>query len=245
MKDLVFKGENGKALTNSLLVAEKFGKRHKDVLESIRKLMATAENPAVLGMFVKSQYVTEQNKTLPMIVMNRDGFTLLAMGFTGGKAMQFKVDYIAAFNKMEEALKAQATPTTQLEILAQSVQALLEQSKRIDKVENRLDEMEKEREENGILLLQATVSHEVLPQMSMRDNIRQLVNRYAIATNTAQRDVWHKVYDQLYYLYKIHINGYKKHGRETNLDVAERNHFLDKIYNIISNLVREVEPKRK
>ena len=102
--ELVFMGESGQAITNSLLVAKKFGKEHKHVLESIRKLM-TAENSAVLQMFEESTYLNEQNKEQPMYLMNRDGFTLLAMGFTGVKAMEFKIDYINAFNKMESKIK--------------------------------------------------------------------------------------------------------------------------------------------
>ena len=102
--ELVFMGESGQAITNSLLVAKKFGIDHKHVLESIRKLM-TAENSAVLQMFEESTYINEQNKTQPMYLMNRDGFTLLAMGFTGTKAMEFKIDYINAFNKMESKIK--------------------------------------------------------------------------------------------------------------------------------------------
>ena len=104
INELVFVGHNGQAVTNSVKVAEKFGKEHKHVLESIRKLM-TAENSAVLQMFEESIYVNEQNKTQPMYLMNRDGFTLLAMGFTGTKAMAFKIDYINAFNKMESKIK--------------------------------------------------------------------------------------------------------------------------------------------
>ena len=53
MKELVFKGESNQVLTNSLLVADKFGKNHRDVLESIRELIkGRAENSAVLKMFV-------------------------------------------------------------------------------------------------------------------------------------------------------------------------------------------------
>ena len=66
--DLVFKSKDGQAVTNSIKVAEKFGKEHKHVLESIRKLM-TAENSAVLQMFEESTYVNEQNKTQPMYLM--------------------------------------------------------------------------------------------------------------------------------------------------------------------------------
>ncbi len=65
---------------------------------------------------------------------------------------------------------------SQLEILVQSAQALLEQSRRIDNVEKRLDAIEQERDENGKLLLSVSMSSDVLPEMSMRNNIRQLVN---------------------------------------------------------------------
>lgn len=107
--ELVF-NNNGKVLTNSVLVAKKFGKEHKHVLDSIRKIM-TAENSAVLQMFEQSSYLNEQNKLQPMFIMNRDGFTLLAMGFTGKQAMEFKLDYIGAFNKMEETLKKTSITT--------------------------------------------------------------------------------------------------------------------------------------
>lgn len=56
-------------------------------------------------MFVPSTYIASNNKENPMFIMNRDGFTLLAMGFTGEKALQFKLEYINAFNKMEESIK--------------------------------------------------------------------------------------------------------------------------------------------
>ena len=65
INELVFVGHDGQAVTNSVKVAEKFGKEHKHVLESIRKLM-TAENSAVLQMFEESTYINEQNKTQPM-----------------------------------------------------------------------------------------------------------------------------------------------------------------------------------
>lgn len=240
MNELVFKGQNDQVLTNSLLVAEKFGKEHKNVLSSIRELIkGCAENAANL-MFEETTYINDQNgQEYPIFIMNRDGFTLLAMGFTGKKALKFKLDYIAAFNAMEKALKEQKKPLSQLEILVQSAQALLEQSRRIDNVEKRLDAIEQERDENGKLLLSVSMSSDVLPEMSMRNDIRQLVNKYSSATNTNQRDIWHKIYDQLYYLYGISVKAYKKDKRETYLDVAERNNFLDKIYNIISNIVRE------
>lgn len=90
------------------------------------------------------------------------------------------------------------------------------------------------------MLLAVSVSSEKVPDLSLRDNIRKLVNQYASATNTRQQDVWHKVYDQLYYLYHISIRNYKKIRRdESRLEIAERNNILDKIYAIISNMIRE------
>ena len=104
MKDLVFRGQNDQVITTSLKVAEKFKKEHRNVLKSIRKLM-TAKNVAVAKMFDEQMYVNDQGKEQPMFYMNRDGFVLLAMGFTGDRAIDFKVEYIEAFNKMEETIK--------------------------------------------------------------------------------------------------------------------------------------------
>lgn len=246
--ELVFKGENCQALTNSILVAGKFGKEPNDVVRSIDNLLQNADNECnvkVRDMFVEyTEDVPQPNggvKTARRFIMNRDGFTLLAMGFTGKKALKFKLDYIAAFNAMEKALKEQRSqkPLSSAQMFAMQANINLEYEQRISNVEKRLDAMEQEREENGKMLLTVVVSPDLIPQMSVRDNIRQLVNRYANATNTKQRDIWHKIYDQLYYLYHISVKAYKKEKKETYLDVAERNHFLDEIYSIISNLIRE------
>ena len=102
MNDLVIM-QDRQAVTTSLKVAEVFDKNHRDVMESIRN--STAENSAVEKMFEKSSYINLQKHEHPMYYMNRDGFSLLAMGFTGKKAMGFKLKYIAAFNKMEDFIK--------------------------------------------------------------------------------------------------------------------------------------------
>nr|DAO27781.1 MAG TPA: regulatory protein [Caudoviricetes sp.] len=104
MNKIVFQGTEGQPLTNSVLVAEKFDRRHDNVYQAIGKLLITC--PEKLGhLFIESSYIDIQGKDRPMYIMNRDGFTLLAMGFTGKKALQFKLDYIEAFNKMEKAIK--------------------------------------------------------------------------------------------------------------------------------------------
>lgn len=132
MNDIVFQGSEGQPLTNSVLVAEKFGKVHKNVIQSIQRMITTAENSAVIQMFVETTYLNEQNKEQPMYIMNRDGFTLLAMGFTGKKALQFKLDYIEAFNKMEKTIKevpvlSSPTDTVLLKQLMETTQVMAAQ----------------------------------------------------------------------------------------------------------------------
>ena len=88
------------------LLIERFDKKHKDVLQSIREILA-AENSATRFFFETS--FKNRGKSYPMYFMTRDGFSLLAMGFTGKKALKFKLKFIDAFNKMEARL-ATLTP---------------------------------------------------------------------------------------------------------------------------------------
>ena len=104
MNELVFL-KNEQALTTSLKVAEYFEKEHVHIMRDIRDLSKQLEDVSNFGqMFHKSTYTDSYNRRQPMYLLNRDGFTLLAMGFTGKKALQFKLDYIQAFNAMEAAL---------------------------------------------------------------------------------------------------------------------------------------------
>lgn len=104
MTELVFL-QNRQALTTSLKVAEYFEKQHMHVMRDIRDLIAQIGDISKSGlMFRKATYVDTYGRQQNMYNMNRDGFTLLAMGFTGKKALQFKLDYIQAFNQMEQFL---------------------------------------------------------------------------------------------------------------------------------------------
>lgn len=97
------------AVTTSLIVAEKFHKEHSKVIRSIENLLGgLPKNGDTL--FTKSYYIEKQNgQKYPMYYMNRDAFALLVMGFTGKKALQWKLDYIAAFNAMETIIREKST----------------------------------------------------------------------------------------------------------------------------------------
>ncbi len=90
------------AVCDSLEVAEHFGKRHKNMIQNIERL---AENSAdVSSLFREQTYVDSYGRTQKKYYMNRDGFSLLVMGFTGKQAIEWKMKYIEAFNRMEYLL---------------------------------------------------------------------------------------------------------------------------------------------
>ncbi|MFS1096992.1 Rha family transcriptional regulator [Enterococcus faecium] len=125
------------AVTTSLQVAEVFGKEHKVVLKAIYELKeGVAQNYA--DLFYEDTYIHPQNKQkYRQIIMNRDGFTLLAMGFTGKKALQFKLQYINAFNEMEKTIKEKSVsiPTTKRGLALLALEASEETNQRVDVIE--------------------------------------------------------------------------------------------------------------
>lgn len=106
--------ENGQVVVSSREVAENFGKEHKHVLRDIENLMGGEPKIGLSSMFFKSEYLSVQNKALPEYLMNRDGFTLLAMGFTGKEALEWKLKYIDAFNQMEQKLTNPEPESTEM-----------------------------------------------------------------------------------------------------------------------------------
>ena len=130
MSEIVLSTKSGEPVASSRQVAENFGKEHKDTLESIRQILA-AENSATKSMFYETTF-ENRGKQYPMYLMNRDGFTLLAMGFTGKAALEWKLKYIAAFNEMEKKL-AEQPKLTRSQLLATALIAAHEELEEKDK----------------------------------------------------------------------------------------------------------------
>lgn len=104
-KDVVITRNNdGELVVTSRQVATDFEKRHADVIEKIEELIKT-ENSVMTKMFIESSYKAGTGKRYKEYLLTRDGFSLLVMGFTGSKALEWKLKYIEAFNKMEQAIK--------------------------------------------------------------------------------------------------------------------------------------------
>ena len=104
MSDLVTI-DGQKVVTSSRSVAEHFEKEHAKVSRPIETIMSETPKMAFQKMFFETTYkVDGNNKSYKEYLMNRDGFSLLVMGFTGAKALAWKLRYIEAFNAMEAKL---------------------------------------------------------------------------------------------------------------------------------------------
>lgn len=108
MNELMLFERNDCVVVSSRIVSNRFKKRHDNVMQTIRELviglLKNQETPE--RYFTESNYINEQNgQAYPEFLCSRDGFSLLAMGFTGEEALKWKLKYIQAFNAMEAAIR--------------------------------------------------------------------------------------------------------------------------------------------
>ncbi|RDF06948.1 Rha family transcriptional regulator [Haemophilus sputorum] len=107
-------------MTDSLKVADVFGKRHKNIIQAVKELDCSEEFRRL--NFQPSYYLNEQNKRQPKFNMTQDGFTFLVMGFRGKKAAEFKEAYIKQFNEMREWISKREHLSTNQHILNDAIQ---------------------------------------------------------------------------------------------------------------------------
>lgn len=128
----VFVDNHDTARVDSLFVAELFEKNHKEVLRDIRKItdpLSGLSEEFRQRNFVPSSYRNQQNKKQPCYYLTRDGFTMLVMGYTGQKAMQFKELYIKRFNEMESMIKSLIMARQEFPLLTDNIKLLHESPK--------------------------------------------------------------------------------------------------------------------
>ena len=118
MNDIILSTQNGEPVASSRQIAESFEKNHRDVLRAVDSLKEDVRNFA--QMFFETDTPDSYGRPQRTYLMTRDGFTLLAMGFTGKAALAWKLKYIAAFNEMEKQL-AQRPPLSRSELMAQAL----------------------------------------------------------------------------------------------------------------------------
>lgn len=148
MTNIILSTQNGEPVVSSRQIAESFGKEHRNVMRDIENLMSEgALKNEHTPLFYKTEYVHEQNgQTYPMYLMNRDGFTLLAMGFTGKAALEWKLKYIAAFNAMEQQLNqrqpALSELSPELRCLIRLEQQQKQQAQELVRLNQKLDQLQ-------------------------------------------------------------------------------------------------------
>lgn len=134
--------ENGQAMTDSRSIADKFGKRHADILRSIKTLECSPEFTE--RNFALSEYSDRSGRKNPFYKVTRDGFVFLITGFTGREAARFKEDYIAAFNQMESQLQQGRLASAPPNPLLLSEAIFTQMKERVQEVEQQLDDVVKE-----------------------------------------------------------------------------------------------------
>lgn len=152
MNDIILSTQNGEPVASSREVAKRFGKEHKHVLAAIRQILV-AENSAT--KFFHETAFEYRGQRFPEYLMNRDGFALLAMGFTGKEAVTWKLKYIEAFNQMEKQLAAQHKDqqAVQDENIQRAIDQVIAARKRLDEQTAFLDKRREARDKSKALYL--------------------------------------------------------------------------------------------
>jgi Rha family phage regulatory protein len=182
LNHLVFVEKN-QAVTNSLIVAESFGKNHADVLRDIRKMECS--EAFRLRNFAESSYVNSQNKEMPMYHMNKNGFTLLAMGYTGKEAMKFKESYINEFERMENELKKPRVLSEKEQLVA-AMKLSIESAEELAQVKEDVAEIK------HTITNQLTLDHgqQVTLHHAIKQRVESIKDDYEVPTN--------KLYNQIH-----------------------------------------------
>jgi len=123
---------NGKAFCSSRQVAEEIGKRHADVLRAIEKITAPTSGVSAdfnERNFALVTYKDAKGERRPEYLMTKDGFAILAMGFTGKKAMRFKEAYIRRFNEMEAFIRSLQAAKMEFPAFTDAIMAAHEEPK--------------------------------------------------------------------------------------------------------------------
>ena len=135
MNELITINNDGQPVASSRDIAEHFGKEHRNVLRDVDDLKKDLLN--FEQMFFDVEIPDSYGRKQRAYLMNRDGFSLLVMGFTGKSALEWKIKYIEAFNKMEQQLRSK--PLTPAEQLLENAKIMVEHERRISLVEKKYD----------------------------------------------------------------------------------------------------------
>lgn len=202
MTDIILSTQNGEPVASSRQIAENFGKEHKHVLAAVRQILV-AENSAT--KFFHETTFEYRGQKFPEYLMNRDGFSLLVMGFTGKAALEWKLKYIAAFNEMEKKLAQPQIPQgNSLQALNLLVKSLNEQQDAMNRLQVNVDAqsaaIEKLEEQNELNRQAFTMN-----PGNWRENATAVVGSIVLkktggemkGSGPVYEEVWNEIYDMM------------------------------------------------
>lgn len=189
MNELVIMADE-QAVTSTTSVAENFEREHHDVIKSVEKLKEDVGTFS--DMFYHTKELDSYGRGRKVYLMNRDGFTLLAMGFTGRKATKFKLEYIKAFNRMENYIN-QPKVLSETEQLKASMKLSLETSEELGEIKSKVTTLEN-RFDNELTLThgQATALNHAI-----KKRIEQLYHSGFMGSLETKRQMYSHIHSQL------------------------------------------------
>ncbi|MEW4234441.1 ORF6C domain-containing protein [Bacillus thuringiensis] len=192
-KELVFE-DNGEVVTDSLMVAEMFGKEHDKVLRDIRTQMDYAGKEFSLANFGESTYTNERGRMYPKYNLTEEAFTLVVFGYNTKEAVQTKIRFIQEFKRMKEYIKKQQqVPTDPMSILKLTFEALEGQKQELQHIKSDVKDLR----ENAPLF---AVECDEISNAVKRHGVALLGGKQSNAYQHAgiRGKVYRDIYNQLY-----------------------------------------------
>jgi Rha family phage regulatory protein len=243
--------QNGKAFTNTLYVAQTFGKEHKNVLSAIENLKCSLNFRS--ANFQADVYTDTYNRPQPMYLLTEKGFSMLAFGFTGEKADLFKEKFLDKFEEMANILNAKSTITSTIipqEIIEPEELALLQAqnivnmkrelkavSSKVSTLEATVHQLVNQKEYNTQKFLEAPRSTIIPLQVETRTKINELVKWFAAASEIEIQAVWRKLYKQFLLRYKIDVYARSASKNLSKLDYIESIFHMEQLFAVATEIL--------
>lgn len=169
-------------------------------------------------------------------ILTLDTAKELAMVEGNEKGKQARRYFIECEKKLREVV---TKPMTALELIAAQAQAMVEMEKKMNVMDEKINFIYDKYQNSQKQLSSLPLSYEPIPEQSLRSKINELVRGYATMVGADYKDVWVRVYKDLYYRYGVNVNAVKSiKNRETKLEKLERTGNLTKAQSIISEMIR-------
>ena len=232
MEELIITSKDGRM--SSLEIAQITEREHKDVMRSIRNMEESWLKIAGRN-FALGTYKDANKQDRPCYYLTKTECLYVATKFND----EARAKLVLRWEQLEIEKRTEQSNLSPAEMLLKQCQIMVEHEKRLSTVEQKVNEVLAIREEAQKDMLSLPLSTDAVPELSMRDKVRALVNKYSMHFNVPQKNVWDHIYQTLYYNYHIALRSYARKKNESLIDVAERVGALDKMYAIISNLSRQ------